>query len=402
VLSRDVQVIVDGLAERLHRSVVIGDRDLHVLYSSRHFHDEDPVRIEAILNREANSRAIEHVVSQGVGSWTKPGVIPPNPELGMEARVCLPMRWSSELLGFMMVIDANGSVTARDMAALSEAAGQLVPHLAAVLLVAGHPLDEVVREVISPIPAVRSASLAGMASGLVADFPTATAICLQAVERGVDGAAAIASVALRSSLTLPTPPGVIRQAGTVDGCTAMLLLGSRGPLPRRTTQRHAQGIVARVRERASDTVHVVVGLGPCVEGLERAHESAEAAGRACRAAALGLLDPIAYWDELGAYGPLLRIPANQLNLSILPDQMTRLLDIDRERQLATTLRAYLDAGCSAQGASEALVIHRTTLYYRLRRIEELTGLDLSDGSTLLALYSGLLLLDIIDRSSPEA
>lgn len=75
--NRGAQGIVDSLAERLHRSVVVGDRNLHVLYSSRHFRDEDPVRVEAILNREANSRAIEYVLAQGVAGWTNVGVIPP-------------------------------------------------------------------------------------------------------------------------------------------------------------------------------------------------------------------------------------------------------------------------------------------------------------------------------------
>jgi DNA-binding PucR family transcriptional regulator len=133
----------------------------------------------------------------------------------------------------------------------------------------------------------------------------------------------------------------------------------------------------------------------------RAFQTAEAAGAAARAARLGFVGPISSWDDLGVYGPLMRIPAHQLRRDILPAELRLLLDVDRDDNLASTLRAYLDAGCSAQAAAEALAIHRTTLYYRLRRVEELTGLDLSDGRVRVSLHVGLILLDIMQASRPN-
>jgi DNA-binding PucR family transcriptional regulator len=38
---------------------------------------------------------------------------------------------------------------------------------------------------------------------------------------------------------------------------------------------------------------------------------------------------------------------------------------------------------------QVLSIHRTTLYYRLGRITELTGMDLRDGGERLAVHLGL-------------
>jgi DNA-binding PucR family transcriptional regulator len=40
----------------------------------------------------------------------------------------------------------------------------------------------------------------------------------------------------------------------------------------------------------------------------------------------------------------------------------------------------------------ALNVHRTSLYYRLGRFTELTGLDLADGGQRLAVHLGLKLL----------
>jgi DNA-binding PucR family transcriptional regulator len=140
----------------------------------------------------------------------------------------------------------------------------------------------------------------------------------------------------------------------------------------------------------------VAGIGPVVAGLAAAWSSYHRAELACRAAGAALAAPVVHWSELGALGVLLRLPAGELALDALPDELQRLLAVDRDRRLTATLRAYLDAAGSGPAASAALSIHRTTLYYRLDRIAELTGLDLADGRTRLALHLGLQLLDLIE------
>ena len=78
-MSAEVQHLLDRLADDLGRSVVINDPAVVMLYSSRHFGDEDPVRVEAMLNRVAGSAAIAHVLAQDVARWTRPGRIRPSP-----------------------------------------------------------------------------------------------------------------------------------------------------------------------------------------------------------------------------------------------------------------------------------------------------------------------------------
>ena len=57
--------------------------------------------------------------------------------------------------------------------------------------------------------------------------------------------------------------------------------------------------------------------------------------------------------------------------------------------LAETAEVFLDCAGSASRAATALQIHRQTLYYRLARIGELTGLDLADGEARLLLHASL-------------
>ena len=57
--------------------------------------------------------------------------------------------------------------------------------------------------------------------------------------------------------------------------------------------------------------------------------------------------------------------------------------------LTATAETFLDCAGSASRAAGLLRVHRQTLYYRLSRIEELTGLDLADGEARLLLHASL-------------
>ncbi|MEI2776987.1 MAG: helix-turn-helix domain-containing protein [Tetrasphaera sp.] len=64
--------------------------------------------------------------------------------------------------------------------------------------------------------------------------------------------------------------------------------------------------------------------------------------------------------------------------------------------LIETLSAYLDCGGDAARTAQALHLHRSTLYYRLGRIEEIAGADLRDGTQRLCLHQGLKLRRLVE------
>ncbi|MBE4717528.1 PucR family transcriptional regulator [Pseudarthrobacter sp. AB1] len=61
----------------------------------------------------------------------------------------------------------------------------------------------------------------------------------------------------------------------------------------------------------------------------------------------------------------------------------------RQPDLIVTLRTYLDMQRSWQKTATALFAHRQTIIYRLRKISELTGLDVTETSTLAQLWFAL-------------
>lgn len=75
--------------------------------------------------------------------------------------------------------------------------------------------------------------------------------------------------------------------------------------------------------------------------------------------------------------------------ALLREPLDRLVAGDRQGQLHATLAAWFAAGMQHGQTADALGIHRNTLDYRLRRIADLTGLDLDRTEDCVRLYLAL-------------
>ncbi|MFD5827885.1 PucR family transcriptional regulator [Lentzea sp. NPDC060358] len=389
--SRAVSGLIDGLAAELSRSVVVNDPAMQMLYASPHYGDEDPVRIRAVLDHVAQPAARGHVLAQGVSTWTRTGLIPANEAIGMHARVCVPVRWEGALLGLLMVMDADQSMTTAELGRVNESARELALLLHDETTASAEDTDDqLVLDLVASDPSARrTARQALHASGRAGRFTTVTAVEI-AVAGATTTTTAHVEVALRQALS-----GSRRPAGrlvSVTGDRAVVLLDSPQALPERIAD-----VLDRVHEFALGHFRCVAGIGSTGEGLDHAGTSLHRAGLARRAAALGLHGPVAAWEDLGALGPLLSIPDSALTEALLPHEFHRLRAADS--QLAETVRVYLDTAGNGPLAAERLHVHRTTLYYRLGRLRDLTGLDVvGDGGTRLALHAGLVLADVIRQS----
>ncbi len=84
------------------------------------------------------------------------------------------------------------------------------------------------------------------------------------------------------------------------------------------------------------------------------------------------------YDDLGAYKYLLRVAVDGGVRDATVDAVGKLADYDvlRGAQLVATLEEFLRRHGSISATSEALYVHPNTLRQRLRRIGELSGLDL--------------------------
>jgi hypothetical protein len=119
-----------------------------------------------------------------------------------------------------------------------------------------------------------------------------------------------------------------------------------------------------------DTVHASGAPVPLAD-LAVAVARARTTDRALRAGAR-LATPS--WDSLGEWHLIAAAPAELTPGRVHPG--ADVLAAQKRSELIETARCVLDNGGDVTVSAEQLHIHRTTLYYRLERIEALTGVNL--------------------------
>ncbi|GAA1381179.1 helix-turn-helix domain-containing protein [Pseudonocardia kongjuensis] len=384
----DIRLLVDELAELLGRSVVVNDPLVRQIYGSRHFEDEDPVRIRAVLQHEIGAEVTAHVLDQDIPHWPGAGRLPGAPALGLLPRWCVPLRADGGFLGTIMVIDAGQTLTGTEKAAIDDCAHAVADLLAARAQVADArrgERDRALRGLFGADDGDREAAVETLRDS---GFPDRAQLVAMVVEvTSMRHSDAQLELALRHARSTVEAAGRTPGLGLVTG-SRIELVQHRPSAPatgalRETAGRIRHGLVRALGPQAG----IVAGIGSPVTALARvrtAHRQAVVAVRAARR--LPALDGVAAWDELGGDAPLLSLP-DDLPPGAPAARALQALDAhDAGPRLRETLRAYLEHAGSAPRTARALNLHRTSLYYRLNQIRELTGYDLDSGDDRFALH----------------
>ncbi|MET8974102.1 helix-turn-helix domain-containing protein [Streptomyces sp. NPDC004539] len=391
-VTPDYQDLVDEISGLLGAPATLENRDFELIAFGVYDSDADldasaldPVRARSILTRRSTAAVREWFEGFGITRASGPVRIPPTPEAGVHrGRICLPVRHRNVVLGYVWLLDSDALDDARLAAAMEVTArigvllgdeaqhgADLSRELRAVLGAgAGWQRDMAVAELRTavgdradgPCVVVCVTPWPGEVPS-VRMVPGAVALC------GVEGGGAAArgaapdSYGTRDAASHGAPSGV-----PVPRRALAVLLR---PLPR-------VDVGARLLERAG--AGAVAGVSVAREGLEEVAVSwAEASAAARAALAAPRLGPVAEWERIGAYRLL-------TSLGPVEDPAVAPLLSPAHRELARTAEVYLDHAGQAGRTAAALGIHRQTLYYRLSRVEQLTGLDLDDGEDRLLLH----------------
>jgi GAF domain-containing protein len=144
--------------------------------------------------------------------------------------------------------------------------------------------------------------------------------------------------------------------------------------------RSSESFLERVRRVHSELAEpVAVGVSSVCRGEASYTEGfAEAQQALVGTVVLSGASTVLAYDDLGAYKYLLRVAADGGIRDATVDAVAKLAEYDEQRgaQLLATLEEFLRRHGSISATSEALYVHPNTLRQRLRRIGELSGLDL--------------------------
>jgi GAF domain-containing protein len=302
------------------------------------------------------------------------------------SRVGMPVRAGEELLGLLWVLDGDPVLGDDVDQALEDAARVTALHLLQLRQQEdGHRWRR--SEVLGSLLSGRlSASVASALIGLpVATRSTVLAITVR--EPDDESALGVARTIDLVTLYCEAWHPLALATAVDDTIFALLPTSTSGPRSRSVAgfARDVAGTVSR-----TNGVTLRIGIGPVAETLAEVPESRRLAELTL--AALGH-DPdgerVGTLEDLRSTVVLRQLAERGiLDLDLPGDPLRQLLDHDRDK--ATTygesLLAYLDAFGDTASAARRLSIHENTLRYRIRRLEELFGLDLEDPNTRLVAW----------------
>ncbi|MEV0380823.1 helix-turn-helix domain-containing protein [Nonomuraea sp. NPDC050643] len=377
----DLQRIVDELAARLDRPLLLEDHVQRVVAYSEQSGAMDDIRRDSILRRHTAPEVRRWLRAAGIHEATGPLRTEGAPHLGLLPRVCVPVRHSDGLLGFLWFIDADPPMSGAHVGEAAAATPAVAVALFHESLASGLASHRELEAVTGLLLGERDAATQLIEAGA---FPQAQPVTVQvarprtaeptdalrlALEQGL--------LALRRRLSGHHPLHLVRYDHAV-------LLTAGPPVP-------ADDL------HAAMPVPVVVGVGRSRPALAEAAGSYQEARHAAEVTArVPGLGRTAEWARLGVYRMLTQLPDQELHPGL-----ERLLADAQYLPLLETLETYLDLAGSAVATSRALRLHRTSLYYRLQRVEELARTDLKDGGERLALHLSLKLARLSGRYLPR-
>jgi len=122
-----------------------------------------------------------------------------------------------------------------------------------------------------------------------------------------------------------------------------------------------------------------IGIGRPVIGLINAKKSLEEAQMALKLGnEIWPNESVYEFEKLGIYRLLTKLKGEEVLDSFYLDTLGPIINHDKNSDLLNTLHCYLQNNGNSKRTTEALFIHRSTLRYRLEKIEELLQIDLDN------------------------
>jgi sugar diacid utilization regulator len=162
-------------------------------------------------------------------------------------------------------------------------------------------------------------------------------------------------------------------------------------------RRLAHACLARLSE-LFPAAKVVIGIGgPCRDPREVARSYAQAQRTTATLKRLGRAGTVSAFGDLGILRLLLQVPDLSELRSFAADVLGKLAVHEQEHksEYLTTLACYFRENNSPQRASRILHVHPNTVAYRVKRIEEITGLRLDNYTDRLIAQVALEILDAL-------
>jgi len=364
--------LIEQMAHLLDAPCTLEDAGFRLVGFSHQSSAVDAVRQRSILERESTDEVRAWFHAHGIRDAVDPVRTPADPERGIVARLCVPVRHLGRLQGYFWFLDPEERITddqLREVDQLSRAAAALMGESERRQT----RRDALYRELVETGPDRARPAAAELAAGagLDTDRPVRCVV--------------VARPDLREQLAnRPSRNGVVWVREGDELSAAVVRADLVADDMTRAQLLRALGLSSR--EPALDR-ETVVGTGPEVPStydVARSRAGALTALRVARARG----EECAAWGGLGAVALVGVARDDDLRWALHTSGIRRLLE-EAPAELRRTARVYLDEAGSVARCAERLSVHRQTVYHRLAQVGRVTGLDLDDGRDRLRLHLAL-------------
>lgn len=391
--SVSIQHHVDVLARELGRSVEVDNAGFDLLSASAQYGSIDDYRVRTIIDRKPPSKPIPWMLDHGIETAHRYVRIHANDELGLMGRICFPIRNDAILLGYLWLIDEPAisedairrvEATVTDLVSLLTQADDLLESR----LERNNTAFEQLLNSGSAVGTLESA----IADGLLAD----------------DGELGAYSFTLLTSDSEQKPNDqqlhrAQQELVNYSFSRPFIFSVKRGRLNLVATiyandhhHRLAREINSALNRRS---IAAASGGYAKVQVPEKTHEALLRAEFSSHITSLLVSDEMCQWEQLGTWKLLYGRPLTHETVGELSEAAVTLLN-QTSSELWISVLAYLDAARSIKDARARLMVHRTTLYYRLTRVRALIGdQQLDDGWEALALHTALKLHEALTSTA---
>jgi hypothetical protein len=403
VPAGDLFALANAVAALLDAPVTFEDRSSRVLAFSGRQDEADLSRVETILGRQVPDRYTRVLEEQGVFhalyGGSRPVFVDPKvagmPEISVP-RVAVAVRAGDDILGSIWVATKAPLSPAREQA-LVDSAKLVALHL--LRLRAGSDVERRLRsDLVATVLEAGSGSADAAARLGLAGRPVVV-LAMGLPDATVGGAL---SLARQEAERQRAADALALHLSAVHSGTAVALLGGLAygvvPVPpgRGDADERVAAVARDFLQRTGGRVAGLIGIGRVaadITGLARSRADAERALRVLRTRA----GPQHVARAADVHVDSLLLELGDLIGADPPPEgpITRLLEYDAAHGgvLVPTLRAWLDTFGDVIAAAAAVRVHPNTFRYRLRRISEVSGLDLDDADSRFAAMLQLRLLD---------
>lgn len=389
--SGDLFALANAVAALLDAPVTIEDRSSRVLAFSGRQDEADRSRVETILGRQVPERYSRLLAERGVFRDLyrndQPVYVEPPAEGPGDfsvPRVAVAVRAGDEVLGSIWAA-VRQPLSEERMHAMRDAARLVALHMLRIR--AGSDVERRLRaDLVSTALEGGAGSREALSRLGLADQPVivlAMAVLEPAEsERSIGVDASLATERQRLS------DGLAMHLSAVHPRCATALVGDvvYGLVPV-SCDSHGEQRAVRVAsdflERVGDRVRAVIGIGPVAQNAAQLADGRASADRALRVLQTGNGSGhrVALLADVHVEALVLELRDLVAAHGDRPTGPTARLfayDDEHNTNLVETLRAWLDAFGDVIAASAAMYVHPNTFRYRLRRLTEVSGIDLTD------------------------